>query len=148
MKTSLLISSLLFFITINVFGQDISRREVPSIILNNFQNTFPKAKDIEWEKKGDHYKVEFEIGFWNDDQTTWYSSEGQLLRHQEEISKKELPDLIRSTIDKDYRWYLITDVARITKEQSTHYQVELKSFTKEWKLLFDESGKILYQKPD
>ncbi len=127
------------------FAQDISRREVPSIIRNTFQNEFPKAKDTEWEKAGEDYKVEFEIGFWNDDHTAWYNQEGKLVKHQKEIAKKELPTPIHTLLNEQYRWFLITDATQITTDDQTTYKVELKSFFQEWEVLFSETGAIIEQ---
>lgn len=138
----------LLLLCFNLPAQDLSKREVPSVILNNFQNIFPKASDVEWEKKGTEYKVEFEIGYWNNDQSAWFDSEGKLLRHKEEISKKDLPKNIYDQIQQDYKWYIISEIERITAEQKTTYQVELKSFTKEWKIIYDESGAILSKHKD
>lgn len=129
-------------------AQDLSKREVPSVILNNFQSAFPKASDVEWEKKGDQYKVEFEIGYWNNDQSAWYDQEGKLLRHQEEISKKDLPRKIYDQIQTEYKWFVISDIEKITSEDETLYKVELKSFTKEWKILYDETGSVIRKERD
>lgn len=148
MKKYIMCSLLVFFGVLTTKAQDISKKEVPSLILNNFQNSFPKAKDIEWDKKRDHYKVEFEIGYINNDHSAWYSNEGQLLRHKEEISKRDLPDAVYEIIKKDYQWYMITDVERITEDQEITYKVELKSFTEEWEIIYDKSGKVLHKKRD
>lgn len=145
MKKLVLLICLLNGISFHSFGQDISRREVPSIIRNNFQNEFPKAKDTEWEKTGEDYKVEFEIGFWNDDHTAWYDREGKLVKHKKEISKRELPPAIHSVLDEKYRWFLITDVEQVTADDQITYRVELKSFIQEWEVLFNPAGEIIEQ---
>lgn len=148
MKKIIIYSFLLIFGVLPLTAQDLSKNEVPSIILNNFQSTFPDASDIEWKKKGEQYKVEFEIGYWNEDRSAWYNKEGKLLRHVQDISKKHLPDIVYQNINKDYKWYIITDAKRITEGQETTFQVELKSFAKEWEVLYDESGKIISKKRD
>lgn len=145
MKKFVLLFFLISCISPQIFAQDISRREVPSIIRNNFQNEFPKAKDTEWEKTGEDYKVEFEIGFWNDDHTAWYNPEGKLVKHKKEIAKKELPAAIHSVLSEQYRWFLVTDAEQIMIDDQITYKVELRSFIQEWEVLFSEAGAIIEQ---
>lgn len=146
MKKHVVYSSLLLFAVFTLQAQDLSRSEVPSVILNNFQSTFPKAADVEWEKKGENYQVEFEVGSWKEDRQALYNQEGKLLCHVQEISRKYLPEAVYEAIKKDYKWYVITDVKRITEGQKITFQVELKSFTKEWEVGYNESGEILSRK--
>lgn len=148
MKKCIVFSIGLFMGVCSVFGQDISQNQVPSVIVNKFQNTFPESKDVEWEKKEENYKVEFEIGFWNDDHSAWYSKEGELMKQKEEISKKKLPEEVYAVLKKDYKWYWIKDVEKITEKDQVNYAVEVKSIMKEWDIVFDESGEILSKKAD
>jgi len=148
MKKYITLSLGLFFAMFHLCAQDISRRDVPSVVRNNFQNAFPEATDVEWERSGSDYEVEFEIGFWNDDHTVRYDREGKLLRHRKEIAKKELPDAVYAVIKKNYMWYLITDAEQITEGNRITYQVELKSFMREKEILFDASGAVLEEEED
>lgn len=148
MKKMTFFHLLLLFNILTLGAQDLSKKEVPSVILNNFQNSFPKASDIEWEKKGDHYKVDFEIGFRNNDHTAWYNSEGELLHHKEEISRRDLPEAVYSVIKENYKWYIIKDIERITKNREITYKVELKSIREEWDIVFDEAGEIINKRRD
>ena len=64
MKTKLIqMMAILFLGTTSIFAQDLTESQVPSVIVNNFKKEFPKASDVEWEKKGEQYNVEFEIGW-------------------------------------------------------------------------------------
>ncbi len=148
MKKYVIYSFVFFFGVFSLPAQDLYESEVPSVILNNFQSTFPDASDVEWEKKEDQYEVEFEIGYWFDDHVAWYDSEGKLLRHQQEISKKDIPESVYKNIKKDYKWYVITDTKRITQGEEITYRVELRSFIKEWEVLYSETGEVLGKRRD
>lgn len=148
MKRYVIFGLLFLLIGVGVKAQDIPQSQVPSLVLNNFRSSFSDVKDIDWEKKGDLYKVEFETGFWNGDHTAWYNEEGDLIKHKEEIAKKELPESIREILQKDYRWYWVKDVEKLTEKDQVSYLVELKSFTEEWDIVFDESGEILSKVAD
>src|SRR6478609_6371041 len=90
MKKLILISSFAFTCFANtVFGQDVPQSQVPSLVVNNFQQSFPKAFDVEWELEGENYKVEFETGLLRDDHEALYDKAGKLLRHKEEISQSD-----------------------------------------------------------
>lgn len=144
-----LFSALMLLITFaTVTGQDIPKRNVPSVILNSFQKSFPNAKDVEWEKNGDVYKVEFETGTFRNDHSAWYDAGGELIRHKQEISKKDLPKVVLAAIKKDYSGYSVKDVEKITERSQVSYKMEIKSFTEDWDLIYDASGKLLSKKAD
>lgn len=149
MKKIILIVSFAFTCFANTaFGQDIPQSQVPSVIVNNFQQTFPKAFDVEWELKGETYKVEFETGLLGTDHKVWYDKTGKLVRHKEDISKSDLPQKVLAKINSDYRSYFVSDVKKITEGSKVTYTLELKTFTEEWKVAFDTEGNVLSKVAD
>lgn len=143
MKKVILIALFAFTCFANTaFGQDIPQSQVPSVMVNNFQQTFPKAYDVEWELKGDNYKVEFETGFGTDHEV-WFNKAGKQTRHKEEISKSNLPKKVVNKINTDFSGYRVEDVKKITEENKTTYTLELKSFIQEWKMVFNSEGNVL-----
>ncbi|GAL83652.1 hypothetical protein MYP_879 [Sporocytophaga myxococcoides] len=126
------------------FGQDIPQSQVPSVIINNFQQTFPKANDVEWELDGEHYKVDFETGLLGTDHDVWYDKTGKLTRHKEEISKSDLPQKVLKKINSEFGSYRVDDVKKITEEDNkVTYTLELKKLIEEWKVVFDSEGNLL-----
>ncbi|MBO6185038.1 MAG: PepSY-like domain-containing protein [Chryseobacterium sp.] len=148
MKNLILTISILGLSLTNISAQDIHQNEVPSIILNNFQKTFPKASDIDWEIKGNLYEVEFETGFLGDDHKVLYSRDGKLVRHEEEISKSNLPKTVLVSIKKSFPGYRTDDIKKITEGGKVIYNVELKNYSQEWKVVFDTQGRILQKIAD
>lgn len=131
-----------------VLAQRVSQSQVPSVIVNSFQKSFPKAYDVEWKLKGEHYKVEFEIGLLGTDHDAWYDKTGKLIRHKEEISKSDLPQKVVAKINSDFKDYRVDDVEKITEGDKVIYKIELKSFSEEWKVSFDAEGAILSKVAD
>ena len=125
-----------------IFGQDIPESQVPSVILNNFKKEFPKASDIEWEKKGDLYNVEFEIG-WFTDYEAWFSSDGKLTRYTQDITDADFPKAIAKTIKSQYSAYRIDDVEKIVENGVETYKVELEKGHEEMDVLFSKDGKVI-----
>ncbi|WP_411811257.1 PepSY-like domain-containing protein [Chryseobacterium scophthalmum] len=148
MKNLILTISILGLSITNISAQDIRQSEVPSVILNHFQKSFPKAADIDWEIKGNYYEVEFETGFLGDDHKILYSRDGKLVRHEEEISKSNLPKTVLASIKRSFNGYRTNDIKKITEGGKVIYNVELKNYSQEWKVVFDEQGRILQKKED
>ena len=84
------------------FGQEIPEAQVPSVIVNKFKAKFPKASDVEWEKNGEIYNVDFEIG-WFTDYEAWYNESGNLVKFTKEISEKDLPQAVKNAVKKQNR---------------------------------------------
>lgn len=149
MKSTFLIGSFVLALFANTaVAQDLHKSQVPSLVVNSFQKTFPKAYDVEWELDGENYKVEFETGLLGVDHDAWYNKTGALIRHKEEISKSELPRKVLAKINSDFSGYRIDDVKKITESGKVTYTLELKTITEEWKVAFDKEGTILSKVED
>lgn len=143
MKKLILVCALAFVSgTSFSYGQDIAQSSVPSVIVNNFEKTFPKAIDVEWELKGSLYKVEFETGI-DVDHSAWYTKTGDLKKHKEDITKNELPKSVLNAINTNYKGYRIDDCDKYTEGKTNTYKVNLESTTQEWEIWFDANGKEL-----
>lgn len=121
-------------------AQDIPASQVPSVVINNFKQQFTDASDVEWEMKGEQYKVEFDKGWFTNDHEAWYDKTGTLLRHEEEITGKELPEAVMNTIKANYAGYKVDDVDKITANGQVTYEVELESRQGDLKKVFDTKG--------
>lgn len=129
-------------------AQDIPQSQVPSIIVNKFQQDYPKAHDIDWEMDGENYEVEFELGLLQKDHEILYSPSGEILRHKQEITKSDLPEKVKNVLKNDYSGYRIKDVDKIEMDGKVIYKLEAKSLKDEWDLTLDEEGNILSNKLD
>ncbi|MBL7713440.1 MAG: PepSY-like domain-containing protein [Chitinophagaceae bacterium] len=139
----IILAALLLKLTDRVSAQDIAQNELPSLVRNSFQKTFPKASDVEWETEGGLYKVEFETGLFGTDHHAWFDGAGKLVRHKEEIGKSDLPAAVRSKLDKAFSGYRVDDIDKISTGTKVTYTMELKRFTEEWKVAFDAAGNML-----
>lgn len=148
MKKLILTISIFALFSNQISAQDIRPNDVPSVIRNNFQKSFPKASDIDWELKGNLYEVEFETGLLGDDHTAYYSTDGRLVKHEEEISKSNLPKSVLASVNKSFSGYRIDDVKKITEGRKVIYKTELKNNSQEWKVIFDAQGRILQKMED
>ncbi|MCC7233205.1 MAG: PepSY-like domain-containing protein [Bacteroidia bacterium] len=129
-------------------AQRIMQSQVPPVIVNNFQQSFPKIYDVEWKIDGINYQVEFETGMLGTDHKMWYDSTGKVIRHKEEIAKKDLPPSVLAKINGEYNLYWVDDAEKITEGDKMTYNLELKTLTEEWKMVFDPQGNVLSKLAD
>jgi len=142
MKTFKTLATLLFTSSV-LYAQDIPKNQVPSVVLNQFNIDFPKAKDIDWEMEGNIYHVDFELG-WDQDVEAWYESNGKLIRLEEELSRKsELPQAVIATIEKNFQSYEIDDVEKITENKNEYYKIELEKGKKEITININKNGTLI-----
>lgn len=129
----------------NIMAQDISASEVPTIVKDAFKKEFPNSRDIEWEREGEYFNVEFEIG--KNDHELWITPSGKIVKHKEDISSAELPTSIKNKIKADYKGYRIDDVDKLTLENRVFYKVEIEigrnNNKRELDLYFDKDAKSL-----
>lgn len=132
-----------------VSAQTAVPRGVPAVVLNAFQQQFPKARLVEWEKqKSGNYEVEFVVGLMGRDQQAVISPEGKLMRHEEDLSSTSLPDAIKKQLKADFDGYRVSDVKKVTSGGNIHYEVELESRQGDLKVDFDPEGKVLKERLD
>ncbi len=144
MKEILLVACI--FVAGTSCAQGIPRSQVPSVVLNTFQQRFSKASDVEWEQKDGLYEVEFDIGRY--DHEVWINPQGQVVRHKQDIPVKKLPKAVKSQIKDQFAGYRIDDADQIDEKGRTIYVVEIERGEEDRSLVFDATGKLLEKRPD
>lgn len=127
-------------------AQNTVQGEIPSVVLNSFQQKFSNATDIEWKVKDNVYKVEFDTG--NNEHEVWIDHTGKIISHKEEIRTNQLPAVIANAIKRDFPGYRIEDADKIDTDGTVTYKVEVDKGSLEWKATYDASGKLLNKIPD
>lgn len=146
---NLILTAAIAFLNIGISqAQDLDPNQVPSVIVNNFQRSFPRSSDVEWEKDMDLYKVEFETGLFGTDHEAWYTADGKLIKHYEDISESDLPAKVKSSINKNFSGYRMDDLTKMSDLGKAYYRLELKKYREEWKVIFDQNGKMLQKIAD
>jgi hypothetical protein len=121
-------------------AQDIPQSEVPSLVLNAFQSKFSNATDIEWEREGELFKVDFEVG--NRDHDLWIDKSGTIKKHKEEIAKADLPASVAQKIKTDFKEYTVDDVDRIETDGKVFFYVDLDSRSGDKEVTFTADGTV------
>ncbi len=145
MKT-LKILAALFFVSGVVLAQDINQNDVPSVVSEAFTKEYGNASDVEWEKKIDNYKVEFDIN--RMEHEVWYNASGTVLRKEQDIAEAELPQTVQDAIKAGYSGYRLDDIEKDWENNVTTYTVELEKGNVEIHVTFDEKGKVIAERKD
>lgn len=140
MKNLLIITAAALLSTNISFAQDISTAEVPSVVLNAFNRSFPNSSKVEWELKGENYNAEFDIN-WRDHEV-WISKTGTIVKHKKELKPAELPARVATQIKQNYASFRIDDVDQYEVNKRFYYKVELKKHDEERKVTFDQKGNV------
>jgi hypothetical protein len=131
-----------------VTAQDLMPNQVPQAVSDAFSQQFSNAKDIEWEKQGSQFEVDFETG-WSRDHEAWFSEEGELVYLKEDIRNRDLPEIVQVRIKSDFADYRIDDLYKITEGDQITFEVSLESRrTSDIDLIISNSGEVLRQSYD
>ncbi len=122
--------------------------DIPAVIVNAFQQQFPKAADVAWKETGPLYKVSFETGLLGHDHDAWFDTKGKLVKNKEEIPASSLPAEVKKTAERQFARYRLDDVDKIDDNGVIFYEVELKNRKDERKVVFSADGKVLENVPD
>lgn len=124
-------------------------RGVPAVALNAFQQQFPNARQVEWERRRDGtFEVEFNIGWMGRDQKALISPDGNVIKHEEDISSSSLPEAVKKQIRSEFAGYRIDDAKKVNEAGQVSYVVDLESRSGDVKVQFDAQGKILKERLD
>jgi len=145
---NLSLSALAVSLSLISCAQNMSQTHIPAIVVNAFQQQFPKASDVEWKRKGPVYEVEFETGLSGKDHTVLMDSLGRMASHKQDITEQDLPAAVLQTIKQQFPGYKLDDIESIDTNGTMTYKAELKKKPEEWKMVFSADGNVLQKIAD
>jgi len=135
MKKLIMVAIIAMFSTTALFAT-----EVPEVVKKAFQQKFPTAKKVKWEKEKNN---DFEASFILNDKeiSALYSMDGQLKETETEIAVSELPKSVIDALAKIDANAKIEEAEKIERSDNTIiYETEVKINKKKTELLFDSNG--------
>ncbi|RAW00845.1 PepSY-like domain-containing protein [Pseudochryseolinea flava] len=138
LKYTILVVMLL--LTMQLSAQNIQQTEVPAVVQNAVKIKYPTITDIKWKLKDGEYRAEFKIDKRGHD--VWVDKSGNITKLKQDISKNDLPEIVKTKIASEFKNFTIDDADKIEKEGVIYYQVKLKSGADERKVLLTSDGKI------
>lgn len=127
-------------------AQTTVQTNVPSVVMNSFQQKFPNATNVDWELKNNVYNVEFDAN--NNEHEVWIDSKGTIFSHKEELRTNQVPANIREAVKRDFPEYRIEDADKYETDGKVTYKMELGkgAFDQsdvEWKVTYSNTGELI-----
>ena len=122
-------------------AQKLKAAQVPAAVVAGFNQKFPQAKEVKWEKEGGHYEAGFEQG--KQEMSALLSADGTLVETETEIQVSQLPAGVQATLARQYKGVKIKEAAKIVAAGTgaVTYEAEIEQSGKEVDLLFDAEGR-------
>lgn len=117
------------------------KKEIPKAVKDSFAAHYPNVK-AEWEKEGNSYEAEFEIG--EVDMSVEFDSLGNTLLTETEIEVSALPQIVREHVNTTYKTEIKEAFKIVDNKGTVTYEVEIKK--KE--LVYDATGNFLKEDKD
>ena len=136
-------------LTIYLLGdQVISRDEVPTPVLDAFdqqyKNVVVRGYGLKLEEGNTYYEIESNDGDITRD--ILYLADGTVVEIEESIEKKDLPQAVIKTINKEYLGAVITKAELVTRNEYTGFEVKLTHASKSISLDMNSQGEIIERK--
>lgn len=145
MRTTLIVA-ILSLLIVNGYSQE-QKGTVPESIKKTFASQYPDITKVTWEiKKDGKYEAEYKIN--KQEISVMYDANGNLLETETDLKQADLPQAIIAVLAKDFAGYKLEEIEKKEIKGEKTYCMEAELGEKEYKLAFDESGKILKQEEE
>lgn len=119
-----------------------NQQQVPDEVKSSFKDKFPDAKNVSWDNESsDEWEAEFQQ---NDIKySADFSSEGEWMETETEITNAELPSEVVQGVQSKYPGASISKAEKVERKDGTAYELEIKSDSGEMEVIFDASGNFV-----
>ena len=125
------------------YAQKMQDKSVPVAVKNAFQQKYPSAKEVKWEKENGNFEANFDLD--EADNSVLIDAQGNILETEVEIVADKLPAAALDFVKTRYPGKKVKEAAMITKANGTvTFEAEIKGKD----LIFDSSGKFLNESKD
>ena len=119
MKYFMLTGLVLFLFTMSTSCQTMAPKEVS----DSFKQKYPEATDVEWEKEGDEWDVEFMLG--EDEYEAVFTEAGEWIETEMEVEHADVPAEVFKTLHLNYDEFEIEEIEWMDSPDFKGYEVEV-----------------------
>jgi hypothetical protein len=142
MKNTMIILALSLGIG-SAYSQKIKEADVPTAVKDAFKKKWPDAKVEKWEKEGDWFEAEYEMG--KTEGSVALDASGNIMEIEKEIKVSELPKSVSDYVSKNMPGKKIKEASHITDAKGVvTYEAEVDNVD----YIFDADGKMLRKEED
>lgn len=138
----------MLFVCITFISCQGQSNGIPTCVQDNFKKMFPQAVDVDWEKEGKFYTVDFEIN--TVDKEAWFDNDCKWRMTESDVLYANLPQIIKTAVENsNYSAWRIEDIDYIERvDHASFYVIEIEQGEKERLLFYDAFGKLLKDTTD
>ncbi|MDQ1769323.1 hypothetical protein GQR60_00640 [Labilibaculum sp. A4] len=126
----------------SVSGCAQNKKAVPNQVKTAFAQKFPDASNVKWDKENDaEWEAEFKMS--GKEYSANFNMEGVWLETEFEISSNEIPDQVKSTIEKEFSGYKIEESEMSETADGKCYEFELKMGKTEVEIAINSKGELI-----
>lgn len=121
-------------------GVSIAKCKPPENVIKAFNQKFPSATDVEWDKENSH---EFEASFKLKDQkySANYSNAGEWLETESPLSYEQLPEKVKNTFKSSYPKAEVEGVSKIENHKGEiSFEIEIEKLLRDKEVFFNDQG--------
>jgi uncharacterized membrane protein YkoI len=133
--------SLLTFLAVYTYAQDIDQKNVPAVIVNAFQLEYANADDVDWELREGNYRVEFELN--KKDHRVLLDNKGNILKHRQELWESEIPLALIETVRSKCKYFDLDNAVVNEEGGKAVYYISFEVNNRDCKFWMDERGRLL-----
>jgi len=142
MKNLMLITMILAVFSFSACGQ---KTNVPAKIKTAFDQKFPTAKKVKWEKENEkEWEAEFKME--GKDYSANFDANGNWLETEYEIEENEFPAAVQQTLDKEFSGYEIEEAECSEKANGKFYEFSIEKGETELEVLIAPDGTVIKKK--
>lgn len=142
MKRSIAIALSVIVVSTAACGQKKQSETTPKGVETAFQQKFPNAQKVKWEKEHDNeWEAEFKLD--GKEYSSNFLSDGTWKETEHEISTSEIPSSVQNTLDTEFEGYKVEETEMSETADGTSYEFELEKGEKEIEVSIDTNGKVL-----
>ena len=125
--------------------QSLKKNDVPKVILDQFQKSYPKATVKGYAKETDAGKIAYEIesteGATHRDVS--YNADGSVIAIEESMAFADMPEAVRTNVKKEYAKSKISTCEKVTEGDVVHYELIVKTGKKNQELVYNADGTMV-----
>lgn len=139
MKNLFLITIVFAAFSLSACGQ---KENVPEKVITSFEQKFPDAKKVKWEKENDtHWEAEFKLN--GKEYSSNFDNKGNWLETDYEVEINDIPAAVKSTLDNEFLGFEIEEAEVLETAEGTVYKFEIEKDETEMEVVIDPSGKVV-----
>lgn len=146
MKTVITLFAAILIFSFSLSGQagkeTKESKDAPAAVKAEFSKKFPKATKVEWGKEnGKEWEAEFKLD--GKEYSANFDNTGKWIETEYEIGVKDLPAVVKTTLDKESTGYKIEESLVTETSDLKAYEFVIEKGKDKLEIVIDQNGKMI-----